>query len=696
MGVAAIATALLMIVTAFPSLTGRAADHLDGGPLTPPGGNINADIADLYAFEGESSANTVLAVTVRPLAAAGAAFSTDVLYELKVDTDGDAVEDISYEVTFGDEGPVGLQVVTVNKATGADAQDQIANGSTLVATGPTETDIPTVSPVGGEAYAGLRSDPFFFDLDAFRNAVGAGNLGGSGRQFNDADASDFFADLDVLAIVLELPDTEFSGPINVWAETSVAGAQVDRMGKPAINTVVNDSGPLIEADSGNKEAFNQAEPADDLANFAGPASSALKIYSSLDTEGSYTDAQIGDLAPLLLPDVLPFDKAGSLPAPLNGRALADDVIDTELRVITGGDPLDVWPERDADGGVNTDSVGPHDDYQTTFPYLGEPNLAAPAEGFGDDFLADLLGENEVPAVASDSTGTAAFELNNNDTELDYLLIGFDLVAASAAHIHLGPAGVNGPVVAALYSSSGEDVSGIVSQGTLTESDLSGATMAEVASAMRAGNAYVNVHTAANPGGEIRGQVSVLEEAVPPGSRFSDDDDSVHEGNIEDIAAAEITVGCNPPTNDNFCPNDDLTRGQMAAFLNRALNLPATSEDAFTDDESSVFQGDINQLAAADITRGCNPPTNDNFCPDDTITRGQMAAFMTRAFNLPAATTDYFTDDDASIFEDDINALRAAGITQGSNPPANTEFSPDRDMSREEMASFLARAFLWGA
>ena len=60
----------------------------------------------------------------------------------------------------------------------------------------------------------------------------------------------------------------------------------------------------------------------------------------------------------------------------------------------------------------------------------------------------------------------------------------------------------------------------------------------------------------------------------PGGSFGDDDGSVHEADIEAIAAEGITRGCNPPQNDRFCPDDPVTRGQMAAFLVRALDLPA--------------------------------------------------------------------------------------------------------------------------
>ncbi|MCP3885865.1 MAG: S-layer homology domain-containing protein, partial [Propionibacteriaceae bacterium] len=86
----------------------------------------------------------------------------------------------------------------------------------------------------------------------------------------------------------------------------------------------------------------------------------------------------------------------------------------------------------------------------------------------------------------------------------------------------------------------------------------------------------------------------------------------------------------PPLNDQYCPNANVTRGQMAAFLTRALNLPPQDTDTFTDDDGSVFEANIEALATAGITKGCNPPTNDRYCPDANVTRGQMAAFLYRA------------------------------------------------------------------
>jgi hypothetical protein len=182
--------------------------------------------------------------------------------------------------------------------------------------------------------------------------------------------------------------------------------------------------------------------------------------------------------------------------------------------------------------------------------------------------------------------------------------------------------------------------------------------------------------------------------LPPGGTFVDDNGSVHEGYIEAIAALGITKGCNPPANDRYCPDDAVTRGQMAAFLVRALGLTATTENRFTDDDGSIFEGDIDRLAEAAITLGCNPPLNDRYCPEAAVTRGQMAALLVRAFGyVDGGGANRFTDDDGSIFEDDIDRLAAAGVTLGCNPPANDRYCPANTVTRAQMASFLGRAMM---
>jgi hypothetical protein len=175
--------------------------------------------------------------------------------------------------------------------------------------------------------------------------------------------------------------------------------------------------------------------------------------------------------------------------------------------------------------------------------------------------------------------------------------------------------------------------------------------------------------------------------------FWDDDDSVFRNEIEWLYFSEITRGCNPPFNDRFCPDSVITRGQMAAFLVRALGLTDRLDDPFIDDDDSIFEADIERLAAAGITKGCNPSEgNTKFCPDGKVTREQMAAFLVRALHYTDdGGGDLFIDDDDSIFEGDIDRLGTAGVTKGCNPPTNDRFCPSGNVTRGQMAAFLHRA-----
>lgn len=178
--------------------------------------------------------------------------------------------------------------------------------------------------------------------------------------------------------------------------------------------------------------------------------------------------------------------------------------------------------------------------------------------------------------------------------------------------------------------------------------------------------------------------------LPPGGAFVDDNSSIHEANIEAIAAAGITLGCNPPYDDQFCPEATVTRAEMASFLARARDLPDQTSGPFTDIAGSIHEPAINAIAAAGITRGCNPPDNDRYCPDQPITRAEMATMLARAFSLPTAAPPY-TDLAGSEHAAAIGAIAAAGVTAGCNPPANDQFCPFQAVTREQMASFLARA-----
>jgi hypothetical protein len=194
--------------------------------------------------------------------------------------------------------------------------------------------------------------------------------------------------------------------------------------------------------------------------------------------------------------------------------------------------------------------------------------------------------------------------------------------------------------------------------------------------------------------DVAGNISTYSApvTVTTGTRFSDVDGSnVFAADIEWLAASGITRGCNPPANDRFCPDEPVTRGQMAAFLVRALSPPSGGDVEFVDDGQSVFESDIETLAGSGITRGCNPPRNDRFCPDDPVTRGQMAAFLVRALGYVDTGGIGFVDDNGSVFEDDIARLATAGVTRGCNPPTNDRFCPEDPVTRGQMAAFLNRA-----
>ena len=181
------------------------------------------------------------------------------------------------------------------------------------------------------------------------------------------------------------------------------------------------------------------------------------------------------------------------------------------------------------------------------------------------------------------------------------------------------------------------------------------------------------------------------EPDPDARHWDVPEDHVFGYEIGWLAANGVTRGCNPPDNTRFCPEDPVGRGQMAAFLVRALGLTETDGTDFVDDDGSIFEREFEILAAAGIVRGCNPPDNDRVCPDDPITRGQMAAFLVRALGLTETDGTDFVDDDGSIFEGDIERLAAAGITRGCNPPDNDRFCPDDPITRGQMAAFLFRA-----
>jgi len=395
-GAAIVLTAFLM-QRAGPPAAG-AADHLDAPGATPPGGDVQRDITDVYAFRSPTnSANTVLVLNVNGVASPGevapgpdrtfargapAVGNTKfVLYDLNIDNDGDAVADIVLSTRFGAPQADGVQELEVRN-----------NGKLLIpkdlgrSTGFSEATPYVATSDGVSVFAGQRDDPFFFDLLGFLNITKALDAFGLDNDPNNnaesfvgcmTPRSDFFLGRNVSSIVLEVPSTILTGggdsSIGVWGTTMSGGEQIERMGRPAINTVFIPNNPIppdraVDGKASKKNTFNQSEPVNDQANFRTEVVDTLTVLFSLNNQGgpipvdddNADDAgKINGLANFLLPDILTINTASGAGFP-NGRGLADDVIDTELGLIT-------------EGLVTTDCVANDSTFLGSFPYLGSPN-----------------------------------------------------------------------------------------------------------------------------------------------------------------------------------------------------------------------------------------------------------------------------------------------------------------------------------
>jgi hypothetical protein len=161
--------------------------------------------------------------------------------------------------------------------------------------------------------------------------------------------------------------------------------------------------------------------------------------------------------------------------------------------------------------------------------------------------------------------------------------------------------------------------------------------------------------------------------------------------IGKLSSRGVTVGCDT---GKYCPSDFVTRGQMAAFIIRALgdfNPPNPPSQRFADvPPSNPFYAFIDELAARGITVGCG---GNNFCPDAMVTRDQMGAFVMRALGVtnPASPAwQRFADvPSADVFYGFIDQMALRGITLGCG---GNNYCPSDPVTRDQMAAFLVRAF----
>ena len=322
--------------------------HYSGPDFGFPHGDARLDFTDLYAFPKPGDASkSIFIMNVHPSASqnppaptTAEPFAPEALYELKIDTDGDAVADIAYRVRFSysaDEA----QTATLRRAEGAQAAATGDGGIAIVegasvSTGP----VARVTEAGDyRFFAGWRSDPFFCDVEGAKN-----NL-----QFT---GDDFFADKNVCSIVLEVPNSTLgANQIRLWARTLCPGegggwVQAERGARPAQAVI------LVNRE---RDDYLAGEPADDARFVRGFA-------HALEHTGGYTSLEAERVARTLLPDLLSYHPARPASFPHNGRTLTDDAFDSFIGVMTNGE-------------VTEDKVGPHRDLLAEFPYVGPPHNA---------------------------------------------------------------------------------------------------------------------------------------------------------------------------------------------------------------------------------------------------------------------------------------------------------------------------------
>ena len=319
--------------------------HYSGPDFGFPHGDARLDFTDLYAFPKPGDAGkSILIMNVHPSAGENPPgptttepFAPEALYEIKIDTDGDAIADIAYRVRFS-SSERGAQTAILRRVDGAQAAGTSDGGLIIIHQAPVSIGREArVTEAGGTRFfAGWRSDPFFCDVEGAKN-----NL-----QFT---GDDFFADKNVCSIVLEVPNSALGAKeIRLWARTLTPGdsggwVQVERGARPAQAVI------LVE----ERDEYLGGAPVEDgrfLAAFA----------HALEHTGGYPPAEAKRVAGTLLPDVLSYNPARPASFPDNGRTLTDDAFDSFIRVLTNGK-------------VTEDKVGPHRDLLLEFPYVGPPH-----------------------------------------------------------------------------------------------------------------------------------------------------------------------------------------------------------------------------------------------------------------------------------------------------------------------------------
>jgi Domain of unknown function (DUF4331) len=337
--------------------------HLDS-PLARQ--DVRLDITDLYVFRGE--VGTVLAVNVCHSLAGDIptpGYHTEGRYELKIDLDGDSVEDLTYRFVFGERNEQGHQAVTVQRITGAAATDPFGDGA-VVATGQTEE---TLAGDGGlRVWTGKAGDPFWIEPDVL-HAVGHAFQDGTTVDlgtWNPGQAANLFAGHTVYSIVLELPDAELldpaqtTRPIGVWAVASLATdaggwRSINRVGLPMIHPLFTQYNEKLGDD------LNGGRPSDDPEIYGKlltyEIAGVVRAYGTAEDPEAYAAAVVRRFLPNVLPYVVGTPACFGFNS-WNGRSLADNAPNVMFS-IAANTPVSL--------GIGKESVTSKP--RATFPYV---------------------------------------------------------------------------------------------------------------------------------------------------------------------------------------------------------------------------------------------------------------------------------------------------------------------------------------
>ena len=379
--------------------TSHASDHADTPEIAA---NPGADLTDVYVFPDPGrSSKVVLAMNVHPLIAPKQGqktyFDPNVLYQFKIDNNGDYVEDLVIQAKFGPAGP-NQQVMIAGPLAPSTTGTRNVFETAFATTGVINQQFAPTDKM--QVFAGGREDSFFFDLEQFFNILPdraspiTGMPAANPNQPQQlswrpaGQAVDFLSNggFNVLSIIVDLPKMKLmpangSGKINVWCTTNVPHgdvyAQKDRLARPVVNEV------LATVAYDRHKINDEAAPSEDAEELR---------YDILNfmTFPAHRSAAIREtVAAVLVPDVIRCDlneagpaaylgveTGGATGSKFGGRALTDDVVDLSLGVLFGntipalGLTADDHREIPSLTSDNVDASGKH--FLPSFPFLGRP------------------------------------------------------------------------------------------------------------------------------------------------------------------------------------------------------------------------------------------------------------------------------------------------------------------------------------